>query len=160
MRKQTKMVIAAVMVLPVVYAVVSIVLFDRINVPFMPFRDDEVARIAVNKREVTGRQHIICTWERTTGFNYMLVQDENGVRTNSFCRVTGVELERELSYQFLISGNHFVFYVVEKKQYYDYDLGDVVTEYIVDDWDVLYPVRRQSLFNTAPRYILYSDTVS
>ena len=71
--------------------------------------------------------------------------------------VVGVELENVLSYDFLISDNYFIFYVTEVRQYFCKDSEKEIKEYIVNGWDVLYPIRRNSLINLTKRHILKSD---
>jgi len=142
----------------VVYSSVNLITFGRIIFPFPRVTDDEIIKIAVNRGDIQDRVFIICQWTRTTEFNFVLIQDEDGNRVNSHCIVTGIDLEKELSYDFLISGNYFVFYVVEKTQHFDPRFSeDGFAEYVVDGWDVLSPVRRNALFNRTPRYVLIED---
>lgn len=144
-------------ILVIGYVSVSIVMHGRIITPFAIVKKDDIVKKTVKLSELRDREYIICRWARVTGYNYELVMDERGIRSNSFCRVSGIELEGKLAYEFLISDNYFVFYIVDKKEYVDSELEQHVTEYIASGWDVLYPVRRQALFVFAPQYVLVSD---
>ena len=96
------------------YITINLIMHQRVILPISLIGSDNNAKKAVRTRDLRDMEYIICRWTRVSGYNYRLIRDENGERTNSFCRVTGVELEEELSYELLISDNSFVFYVVEK----------------------------------------------
>ena len=116
-----------------------------------------VLKKALKKSDLVGKEHIICELER--GVDYFLVRDENGEETYTYCIVTGVDLQGELSSQFLNAGNSFIFYVIDKTQFYDSERSQDTTEYIVDGWDVLYPVKHGESGETLKEYICESDLI-
>jgi len=132
-------------------------MYQRIVIPFTEIKD-VIAKTAVKRRELRGKEYIICKWEATTGYNFQLIQDENGRRSNKLCLVTGPNPENELIYDFLIANNTYVLFIIEKKPYH-FD-GAICVEYIVDGWDVLYPVKRDTLFNITPKYVLMDELIS
>ena len=146
-----------VILLVFIYIVVNLIMYGQIIIPLMNVNNDKIFKKAVTLKEIKDRDYIICKWTRVTGFNYKLLEDENGEKTNDYCFVTGLNPEDELKYEVLTSYNTYILNVVEKKQYYSVIIDDILTEYVVDGWDILYPVRRETLFNTAPKYILESD---
>ena len=155
-----KYIVAAFIVVVILlsgYIVINLILYRGIVVPFCKTNDEEIVKEAVTTRDLRGKDYIICKWARVTGYNYTLVKDENGKRAKKYIIVSGVDVESKLSYEFLTAGNSFVFYVVEKKEYYSEELGEHCIEYIVDSWDVLYPVKHESVVTTIPKYILISD---
>ena len=149
-----RIIIAIVMCL-FLYIIVNLVFFGGIVVPFVK-TDERIIKVAVTAKDLQRGNYIVCKWVRMTGFNYVLERNEYYIRIKKHVIISGVDLENELSYEFMTAGNSFVFYVVEKKEYYSEDLGDC-TEYIVDGWDVLYPVKHHSPITTIPRYIVESD---
>jgi len=146
--------IATFVVVCVAYLAISFIVYQRIVIPFANINDD-IAKTAVKRRELGGKEYIICKWEATTGYNYQLIRDENGRRSRKYCLVNGPNPEIEATYDFLIADNKYVLYVVEKKDYIFE--GENSVEYIVDGWDVLYPVKRDTLINIAPKYVLMGD---
>ena len=143
-------------VLSVGYILVNLIVFNGVVVPFAKPNKELIIKEAVNARSLRGERHIVCKWVRVTGFNYTLVKDEYGKRTQKYILVSGVNLEQELTYEFLTAGNSFVFYVSEKREYLSDDFGECI-EYIATDWDVLYPVRHDSPVTTIPKYVMKSD---
>ena len=144
------------------YFPISLILYGNVVIPFAKTEDELIERRALRRTDLKDKEYIICKYVATTGYNFELIQDENGKRTPWFivkrlCRVTGSGFVGAVTYDFLISGNSIIFYVVEKKQYYDPDMMENVIEYVVDGWDVLYPVKRDTMFNAAPKYVLKSD---
>jgi len=140
--------------------VFDLIMYGQIIIPLMKANNDEISKKAVTLKEIKGRDYIICKWTRVTGFNYKLLKDENGKKVNDYCFVTGLNPENELKYEVLTSSNTYILYIVEKKKYHSIIIDDILTEYVVDGWDVLYPVRRETLFNSVPKHILKSDYLS
>jgi len=147
-------VIAAIVAICIVFLAHNAIMYQRIVIPFAEI-NDEIAMTAVRRRELRGKNYIVCKWEAITGYNYQLIRDENGRRTNKLCLITGSSPESEIIYDLLISNNTYVLYVVEKKPYH-FD-GEIGVEYVVDGWDVLYPVKRDSLFNISPKYVFKGE---
>ena len=109
-------------------------LHDELLIEVIP-----IVKEALKIDDLAGKEYIICELEE--GIDYYLVRDENGDDTYQYCMVTGVDLQSELKSSFLAAGNRFILYVVDKKQFFDAESGEDITEYIVDGWDVLYPVK-------------------
>jgi len=149
--------VAVIVVILVIYLAINLAMYHRIVVPFVD-TSDEIAKTAVKRNELIGKNYIICEWVRTTGYNYRLIQDEKGRRTNELCMVEGQNPENEVNYDFLIAHNKYVLYVVEKKPY-SFD-GEISVKYVVEGWDVLYPVKRDSLFIISPKNIFEGDLLA
>ena len=110
--------------------------------------------------DLEGKQYIICEWTLVTGYNYRIVQDENGNKPDDpYCWVTGFEIRNELTNDFLAQGgasrNKFIIYYTEIRPY-DFDGGET-NEYIATGWDVLYPVAHANFMVYAPNYVLKYD---
>jgi len=143
-----------VMIIIIVYITYNVIMYQQIIVPFAHVNKHEIIKKTVKNRDLIGKKYIVCKWVRTTGYNYQLIRDENGIRRfNTYCKVTGISPEDELIYEMLISNNTYILYVVEKRQYKEMK----GIEYIVDGWDVLYPAKRDELFNFSSEYILKND---
>jgi len=119
---------------------------------------ENIIREALKENALTERRYILCQLHRVTGFDWVLVQDENGEEVYDFIYITGANpiAEHKLSYEFEMGRNTYIFYVEEKNEgHLDY-LGLETTEYIVSGWDILYPVRRVT-FISPRRYITLAD---
>lgn len=150
-------IVLVTVVLIIGYFSINLIIYNRIIIPFVRIEEDAISKEALRYNDLNDKKYIICKFARVTGYNFEIIKDENGKKTSKYCLVKGVNLESELSYEFLISGNNFIFYVTEKNQYWDADLADEITEYTVDGWDILYPVKRDELFNITPKYIIKND---
>ena len=157
MKKKIKYLIIA-LILIISYVSVNLLVYMGICVPFAKISESEIVKKTVTIKDIKKREYIICRGVSITGYNYSLVRDENGkMQHNKFCLVSGTIPENVLSYDYY-SLNTYVCYVTDKKQYYSDIVGEELTEYIVDGWDVLYPSKRDTgLFNFAPGYVLKSD---
>lgn len=104
--------------------------------------------------------YIICTWTQTTGYNWVISSSKGLGEEHAFCLISGpTPLDLNLKYDFLISNNKYVFYVSNTREYYSSERQEDVIEYTVSGWDVLYPVRRESMITLLknPKYILEND---
>ena len=142
----------------------NIVLYYEVLTPFEVIERNQIVKKAIRISEITDRDYIICRYVITTGFNFFMYEDEYGTEQSEYIVVvgsttTGLETFPEgiLSYDFLTAGNHFVLYVTEKNLYFDEFLQEHIVEYTIDGWDVLYPIRHNSIINVAPRYIINDD---
>ena len=144
-------------VLGIGYIVINIIAFDGIILFPESVEPDEIHKEAVFCKNLKNESFIICKWVRITGFNFGLIKNEYGMSVREYVVVSGIDIESELSYEFLTAGNSFVFYVVEKREYFSEELGENCTEYIVSGWDVLYPVKHNSPLTRVPKYILKND---
>lgn len=116
---------------------------------------------AVKEHELSGESYILCKRARTTGFDWIIVRNENGEKAYELCNIIGPNpfVELELSYEFAMANNTYIFYIEEKKVYYSEETKQDTTEYRVTGWDILYPVKHSDvpiLFGTK-KYITKSD---
>ena len=74
-----------------------------------------------------------------------------------YVRVIGNLPEHEVSHDFLRSGNRFVLYVDERKDYFCTSMQETITKFVVSGWDVLYPVYQVAPITDTPNYVLKSD---
>jgi hypothetical protein len=79
-----------------------------------------------------------------TGYNYVIIKDENSYPTYRYCVIKGATPDDELSYEFMIGENKYAFYVDETRTYYSEELQEDVFEITVSGWDVLYPAKRDN----------------
>ena len=121
----------------------------------------QVYKVAVKEDEIDSDSFIICRLGLTTGYDWLLLQDENGDRSpEEPCLISGPDpfLDHGLKMEFY--NNRFVFYVTDKRVFFNEELGEMSTEYTVGGWDVLYPVKRDFPYPSLPEYMLRSDTYS
>ena len=124
------------------------------------YEPKDIQRSAVKENQLIGKRYILCNAERVTGFDWLLVKDENGNSVNELCNISGVNLFEELPIKYeLEMANTFVFYVAEKRMVFSEALGQDAIEYVVTGWDILYPIKRGNpldLFSTK-KYISEDD---
>jgi len=160
--KYTLITFMVVIVLFVGYIAFNLIFYKGIIVPFVKMENEEIVKKAVKSKDLKGKNYIICQPVAITGYNFKLIVDENGNRANDDILVSGSNPDSEgLSYDFMTSGNYFVFYIVDKKETHYKEMGkDCVNyEYIADGWDILYPAKHDSPITDQPRYIVKSDYV-
>jgi hypothetical protein len=89
---------------------------------------------------------------RVTGYSWQIVMDETGNVKPIYCIITDVDPERELRlrYEFMTANNRFIFYPIERKEYYSEELRESIVEYVVSDWDILYPVKHGNTRDILP----------
>lgn len=121
---------------------------------------EPIAKTAVVKNELDGI-YVLCTRERVTGFDWRVVSGYESSSQNELCNISGVHPFEELNlkHDFVMAENTYVFYVEKRNEYYSEELGETVVEYVVSDWDILYPVRHGNILGLlkSPKYILESD---
>jgi hypothetical protein len=112
-------------------------------------RPKEILKTAVFKGDLREKNYIYCQPCSVTGFEWRLIGGNSMNARYDYCIVRGADPESifNLKYEFMTAGNIFVFYVLEQKEYYSEILGEQCIEYIVDGWDVLYPVKHGSIFD-------------
>ena len=119
-----------------------------------------ILKTAVKEKNLSNRRYILCKERRVTGFDWMVIKDENGEETFEECNIIGsTPNEFGLSYEFAMMDNTFVFYIEEKTTYRSNEIGVDVTEYIAWEWDVLYPVKHDPFSNpfASKKYITEKD---
>lgn len=143
------------------YVVINLLAFRTILIPFAHYNVDEadIYKETVTALDLLGKKHIICDYTETTGANFLLRVNEYGLPTMRYIQVEGCNIDGTLSYEFLTSGNLFVFYVVDKEKYYSEELGENVVVYYVDGWEVLYPAKHEAPVSNHPKYILKDDLI-
>lgn len=123
---------------------------------------EEIIKTSVTKKEISDKKYILCQRIRVTGFDWMVIQTEDGTKTREFCNIIGSDPYEELNlnYEFFMADNTFVFYVEERKAYYSEEMKLDMVEYVVTGWDVLYPVKHGDLsgFLKTNKHIIKSDT--
>jgi len=117
-----------------------VIYMGNIHVP------DGVIREAVRRSDLTDRNYILCRRERTTGFDWIMIRDEHGRRVNELINIAGpVPWDIGLYHGFVMANNTYVFYVEEVRKVHSEAINEYSFEYVVSDWDILYPIRRESL---------------
>jgi hypothetical protein len=101
-------------------------------------------KTAVKESELVGKSYILCQRVRVTGFDWILIKNEKGERTEEYLNIIGIDpfYELNLRYDFIISNNTYVFYITEKRKYYSEEMRENILEYVATGWDILYPVDR------------------
>jgi len=107
-----------------------------------------ILKTAIKKGKLSGKRYILCKEAWVTGFNWILIRNEMGIRTKKYCNIIGPNPfdDFALKYEFRLGKNTFIFYVEEKNTYYSEELGQNVTEYVATGWDILYPVQHDEYF--------------
>jgi len=119
---------------------------------------ENILRVARKESELTEGNYILGQPYRTTGFDWLLIQNENGEKVQELINITGADpfTELNLSYEFGMGRNTFIFYVEERIEGFSEEMGVSTVEYVVTGWDILYPVRRVTFFSPR-RYIIETD---
>lgn len=151
MKRKTKVVIA------VFLGMVILLLVLAGRYVWMP---DSVVKTAIKENELEGI-YILCVRERITGFDWRIVSENDLGAKNDLCNISGPSPfdDLDLKHDFVIADNTYIFHVVERNEVYSDELGEMITEYVVSGWDILYPVRHEVIFGLlkSPKYILESD---
>jgi len=111
------------------------------------YEPEAIIKESVKENELTGKSHILCQRVRITGFDWILIKNENGKITREYCNVIGAKpfYELKLRHEFLMAGNTIIFYIEENKMSYTEVTNQDEIEYYVSGWDVLYPVKHSEL---------------
>lgn len=122
-----------------------------------------IEKVAISEKTIKNEPYIICNETLVTGFEWVMLTDEEGQEYTPFKYVVlkGEALENVPSFASAAEGgdeNVFVFYIKGKQIEYDDVRGEHLV-YFVDDWDIIYPVKRIRLFSflESRRYITYND---
>jgi hypothetical protein len=122
-------------------------------------------REAVKEKDIIDSKYILCKMAATTGFDWLMIKDENGMNTHAYCNIVGEMPFDELVFtrDFSLANNTFIFYIEERKDVYcELNQQDEI-EYVVTGWDILYPVRHSEMFFlnlfNSKRYITEKDTI-
>jgi hypothetical protein len=90
-----------------------------------------------------------------------MVKDEDGNKTYTHCNIVGTDPFNELNLNtdIIFAKNIYIFYIEEKNMVYSEATKQDEIEYSVKEWDILYPIRRNTplaLFNSN-KYITEKD---
>ena len=125
------------------------------------YQPNLVLKTAVKETELTNTNYILCKRARTTGFDWLLIKNENGEKTDELCNINGPSPfdDYKLDYEFVMADNTFVFYVKEKQMKYSEAVSQDAIEFTVTGWDVLYPVKHSDMFDFSGerKYITEND---
>ena len=102
-----------------------------------------IIKIAVKEKDLSDRSYILCIRTVSTGFDWIMIKDEDGNKTYQHCIVIGVNpfAELNLSADFIFADNTYVFYIIEKRTVFSVVTNQYEVEYVVAGWDILYPVK-------------------
>lgn len=148
-------------------SVIVLLLWSNGVIDMFILSQDEIIKesITIDEANLREQPYIICKPVRTTGFDWLMVQDEDKNENIKYVIINGTDPMNELKagYEFSVTPNRFIFYVVEKNERYSEMLYEHI-EYVVDGWDILYPVSHggiiYDLFGLHPRYIIQADLLS
>ena len=98
---------------------------------------------AVTRYGFKDRDYVICNYTKTTGYQWIAVEGSYEGFNKHYCRLDTSSIYPSLAFDYDFmrgTNNRFVFYFTEIREYHDAFLDEMVTEYIIDDWDILFPV--------------------
>ena len=120
-----------------------------------------IIKTALKEKELTESIYILCKITAVTGFDWVMIKDENGNATYEHCIIIGASPFNELNLvaDFVFSDNTYVFHIEEKNTYYSEEMSMDILEYTVSGWDILYPVKHGNFFNPfhSKKYITNKD---
>lgn len=107
-----------------------------------------ILKTAVKETNLTDVQYILCKRAVTTGFDWLMIKDENGKEVRKYCNIIGKSPFKELNLndEFIIADNVFVFYIEEKNMVYSEVTKQDEIEYVITGWDILYPIKHSDFF--------------
>jgi len=125
------------------------------------YKPESILRSAVKEYNLSGENYILCQRERTTGFDWVLIKNEDGKKVRGeYCNVIGANPFDDFTFkhEFITAGNTFIFYIDEKQINYSEEMRMDIIEYIATGWDILYPVKHDifDIFNSK-KYITEKD---
>jgi len=158
MIKKIILLVALLMLTAVVGMLLYMFYMKSIYVP-----PEKILKTAVKKRQLAGKNYILCHSVKVTDFDWFCIKDEDGNELKEYCHIVGPDPFKTFafSYDFEMADNIFIFYVKEKRRYYSEEILEDILEYVVTEWDVLYPVKHTEfwgfdLFKTS-KYITEND---
>jgi hypothetical protein len=141
---------------------ITMLLFWGIEVISINFtKQENIVKKSITAGELNASEkpYILCQPVLTTGFYWLMVQDENKDKSPEYVMIAGADpmSEMKVRYEFSVAPNKFIFYVIEKKECFSKYYGEYI-EYVVDsEWDILYPVQSGRAFRLPSRNITQSD---
>ena len=119
-----------------------------------------ILKTAVKENEIAEKNYIICKRVVTTGFDWVIIKDEDGnKKTYEHCNIFGADPFNELNLNtdFIFGDNMYIFYVDERFMYNDGALSDDILGFNVIGWDILYPIKRNLNPFASKKYITIRD---
>lgn len=121
-----------------------------------------ILKTAITKKDIIKMKYILCKRIKTTGFDWVVIQDKEGNKVDEVCNIIGSDPfeELNLSYDFFMGDNTFIFYIEDRREYYSKELKQNCVEYHATGWDILYPIKHGRITGILESrwYITQNDT--
>lgn len=125
------------------------------NINYKPIKN------AIGKSEInTNETYIICEYIETTGFFWVIVEDNNEKNIHKYVKLIGNDPQDIFSDDILYGENKFVLYgnYVENQKDELLENGDYCTFY-VNEWEILKPVKRLTKLFGPIDYLYNNDFI-
>lgn len=101
------------------------------------------------------RSYYLVKWTRATASTWMIIGDQTGEYSEAqYVVLQGNVPDIVSNYDIAIGQNIYVCYGEYLGERENLDTGETIGEYQITDWDILYPVRRNSVFPFWPKSYL------
>ena len=131
--------------LSIVFIIIFIVIIILTIVRARALDSQDSIKMAINISDIPpSEDYIIAKMTWVTGFDWELADEDHNLSKYKgiYCNIKGpTPNDLILRYDFQISGNTYVFYVEERREFFDEEMNEPSLEYIVSGWDILYPVK-------------------
>lgn len=143
----------AILILIIFLFFILVKIFTNIN--YKPIKN------AIGKSEInTNETYIICEYIETTGFFWVIVEDNNEKNIHKYVKLIGNDPQDIFSDDILYGENKFVLYgnYVENQKDELLENGDYCTFY-VKEWEILKPVKRLTKLFGPIDYLYNNDFI-
>ena len=143
----------AILILIIFLFYILVKIFTNIN--YKPIKN------AIGKSEInTNETYIICEYIETTGFFWVIVEDNNEKNIHKYVKLIGNDPQDIFSDDILYGENKFVLYgnYVENQKDELLENGDYCTFY-VNEWEILKPVKRLTKLFGPIDYLYNNDFI-
>ena len=143
----------AILILIIFLFFILVKIFTNIN--YKPIKN------AIGKSEInTNETYIICEYIETTGFFWVIVEDNNEKNIHKYVKLIGNDPQDIFSDDILYGENKFVLYgnYVENQKDELLENGDYCTFY-VNEWEILKPVKRLTKIFGPIDYLYNNDFI-
>lgn len=143
----------AILILIIFLFFILVKIFTNIN--YKPIKN------AIGKSEInTNETYIICEYIETTGFFWVIVEDNNEKNIHKYVKLIGNDPQDIFSDDILYGENKFVLYgnYVENQKDELLENGDYCTFY-VNEWEILKPVKRLTKLFGPIDYLYNNDFI-
>ena len=143
----------AILILIIFLFFILVKIFTNIN--YKPIKN------AIGKSEInTNETYIICEYIETTGFVWVIVEDNNEKNIHKYVKLIGNDPQDIFSDDILYGENKFVLYgnYVENQKDELLENGDYCTFY-VNEWEILKPVKRLTKLFGPIDYLYNNDFI-